>query len=178
MTPIGRMKEQMQWIVQVLEVQDEELRQAKEKGGEFGDGLRGKPKSIHFNANARILDSVTDLATEDVEVGENGNISRGKQAFVDLVTAQNADRDAFLNKLFHDFDVLVDGNVGAVGFVWQAPQEKYYERFEVKEGVLARMRGVLFFEFDEDKRDVKATDIYDEHVVSATLGGTGGYLYP
>lgn len=121
---------------------------------------------------------MADLAIEDVEVNGIGNISRGEQAFIDLVTTQNADRDLSSNKLFHDFDILVDKNCGAVSYAWQAPQEKYHERTEVKEGVLVRINRVLFFEFYEDERVVKATDVYDEDIVRATLGGTSWYLYP
>jgi hypothetical protein len=74
--------------------------------------------SLHSNANKGDGSAIKALATVDVDVDENGDISRGREAFRRLVTAQNAGLGSFPNKSFHDFDVLADGRFGAIQYIW------------------------------------------------------------
>lgn len=177
-TPLGIMLDQMRGVLEPAGVRNDSLKQAMKRDAGYVKLVKRKLASIHLDANAGDLDDIAKLAVDRVEVDENGSVSYGREAFVRLVTAQNAGNGSFPGKLFHDFDVLVDGNLGAISYVWQAPQEEKYLGTEVKEGSLVRMRGMLFFEFDEDGLVTKATGVYDERVVNATLTGTGGYLYP
>lgn len=177
-TPLGIMQDQMRGVLEPAKVSNDSLKQAAKRDAEYVKVVKRKLASIHLASNAGNLDVIAKLAVDRVEVDENGSVSYGKEAFVKLVTAQNAGNGSFPGKLFHDFDVLVDGNFGAISYVWQAPQEEEYLGIEVKEGSVVRMRGMLFFEFNEDGLVSRATGVYDERVANATLTGTGGYLYP
>lgn len=177
-TPLGIMKDQMRGAIEPPSVQNETLRYPLNKDDEYKELIRKNMASIHLDANAGNLDNIVRLTVDDVVVDENGIHSRGKEAFVKLVTAQNAGKDSFPDKLFHDFDILADGNFGAVNYLWQAPQAKKYNDVEVKDDAAVRMRSMLFFEFNDDGLIAKVTGVYDEGVVGATLTGTGGYLYP
>jgi len=177
-TPLGMMQEQMRGVLQPSKMTNDILKQAVKRDPKYLKLLKRKLASIHLDANAGNLDSIAKLAVERAEVDENGSVSYGKEAFVKLVTAQNAGNGSFPSKLFHDFDILVDGTFGAISYVWQAPQERRYLEVEVKEGTFVRMRGMLFFEFDDAGFVIKATGVYDERVVKTTLTDAGAYLYP
>ena len=112
-------------------------------------------------------------------VDENGDVKKGRPAFVDIWEAKTAGRGAFPHKVFHRGDVLVDGMLGAVEYVWQGVQTGAYEGVELASPPKqVRMRGMLFLEFSEEGLVRKVVSIYDEGVVGAQLTGKGGYLYP
>ena len=178
LTPISLIKAQMQGQVPVAEPSKVSLPNNPQTSPQYRNLLRRNLMSIHLNANARNASAIRELASDDVEVDENGSMSRGKDAFVDLVTANNAGKSAFPEKAFHAFDVLADGQLGAVSYVWHGVQQRAYNGMPVKEGATVRMRGMLFFEFDDKGLIRKAIGAYDEGVVNTTLAGTGGYLYP
>ncbi|CAI6331188.1 unnamed protein product [Periconia digitata] len=177
-TPLGIMQDQMRGVLEPPRFTNDTLQEAKTKDAEYLRLIKRNLASIHLDANKGNLNAIANLAIESTEVDENGSISHGKDAFVKLVTAHNAGNGSFPGKLFHDFDVLVDGTFGAINYVWQAPQEKKYLEVEVDDENLVRMRGMLFFEFNNVGLVTKATGVYDERVVNTTLTGTGAYLYP
>lgn len=82
--------------------------------------------SFHWHANAGTS------ATSNIIVDENGSTAHGRDAFVAFITSQKADHGAFPEKLFHDFDVFVDGKLGVVEFVWRGPQQSKYMDVDVK----------------------------------------------
>lgn len=168
----------MSGTVAAGDVPEEGVRSGSQKDAAYTSRVRQILVSIHVHTNAGKLDAIAALAAEDVEVDENGTKSTGKQAFVSVVTAQNAGKGSSPEKLFHDFDVLVDGTFGAISYVWQGAQAKKYSGIDVKAGAMVRMRGMLFFELDDEALVTKVTSVYDEGVVEASLSKVGGYLYP
>ena len=177
-TPLDIMKEQMRGVRSATPVPNETLKRPAQKDEAYKTLIKQRMASIHLLANEGNLDAIAGLATPTVELDENGSLSSGTSAFVDLVTAKNAGQGAIPNKLFHDFEILADGSFGAVNFVWQGPQERKYLEFEPRAGALVRLRSTLFFEFDDQGLVTRATSVYDEGVVNATLTGTGGWGFP
>ncbi|KAL9125667.1 MAG: hypothetical protein Q9217_005162 [Psora testacea] len=140
--------------------------------------LRVNMAALHMNVNTGNASANANLAVEDVEVDQSGEVKRGREAFVKLAAGEDAGLGAFPDKVFHDAYVLVDGRQGAVEYVWQGVQKEKYNGTEVKEGAMVRMRGMLFLEFDKEGLVRKVVGVYDERVVADQLQGKGGYLYP
>jgi hypothetical protein len=111
------------------------------------------------------------LAVEDVEVDENGVVSRGRDAFAKLISMENAGFGKFPKKR-HFYDrVLAEGHVGVVDYVWQ----------EVKtngSGIPVRQRGMMYFECDDEGLVKKAIGVYDDFSVKMQMSGEGQYGYP
>ncbi|KAK3707271.1 hypothetical protein LTR37_012272 [Vermiconidia calcicola] len=152
--------------------------------GVMKDQMAGEAKVPLVQNIAKLHDNVVAgnpganavLAAEDVVVEDNDSISNGRDAFVRLASAENAGQGAFPIKSFHDDYILADGKQGVVGYVWQAAQDSEYMGLQPKEGAQVRMRGFLFFEFDDQGLVTKVVGIHDEFVVAAQL--EGGFLYP
>ena len=178
-TPTRVMKKQMTGEIEVPYVcSNVSLKVNPQTNLGFRELIRKNMAALHLNVMAGDADKNAVFATEDVEVDENGDVSRGREAFVGLVAARNVGLGSFPEKAFHDFDVLADGKLGAISYIWQGAQKEKYIDVPLKEGAIVRMRGMLFFEFNDNGLIEKAFSVYDEGVVSNTLTGTGGYLYP
>ncbi|KAK3710246.1 hypothetical protein LTR37_010467 [Vermiconidia calcicola] len=133
---------------------------------EYRAMLRQNIAKLHDNVIAGKPGANAVLAAEEVIVEDNGSISN----------AEKAGHGAFPIKSFHDDYILADGKQGVVEYVWQAAQESEYMGLHPKEGAQVRMRGFLFFEFDDQGLVTKVVGIHDEFVVAAQL--EGGFLYP
>ena len=128
-------------------------------------------KKLQMNISEGHPERNAELAVEDVEVDENGVVSRGRDAFVKLISMENAGLGNFPDKR-HFYDrVLADGHIGVVDYVWQ----------EVKTngtGVPVRQRGMLYFEFNDEGLMKKVIGVYDEFSVEVQMSGEGKYSYP
>ncbi|KAL2070998.1 hypothetical protein VTL71DRAFT_14024 [Oculimacula yallundae] len=177
-TPIDVMKEQMKGVIDTCATSSNTTYGANpQTSRHFRERLRKTMAAFHLNANDGNASANAALATEDVQIEENGVFSQGRDAFVASVTSQNAGRSAFPEKLFHDFDILADGKLGAVEYLWQGPQKSEYAGIALRKNAVVRMRGMLFLEFNDEGLVVKVISVYDEGVVQTTLTGTGGWLY-
>ena len=154
------------------------LRENPQTSPEYRAQLKQNLKLLHRNVNAGNAAINANAAVENVEVNENGEVQQGRDAFVKAIAATNAAKGAFPEKKFHDDYVLADGTFGAIEYAWQAAQTSDYAEFKLAEGKQVRMRGFLFFEFNEEGRIVKVVSVYDEGVVTTQLSGKAGYLYP
>ena len=143
----------------------------------FRAQLRRTISQLHENANAGNASGNAAFAVEDVQVDENGDLAKGRDAFVNVVAGLSAGRGAFPEKVFHDANVLADGRLGAVEYAWQGTQKKEYLGVPAN-GAEVRMRGMLFFEFSDQSLVTKVVSIFDEFVLTTQLQGKGGYLYP
>jgi predicted ester cyclase len=178
MTPIDLMKEQMKGVIPVSGApSNTTYGNNPQTSRQFRERLRTMMAAFHLNANAGNANANAAFATENVQIEENGVFSHGRDAFVASVTSQNAGKGAFPEKLFHDVDILADGKLGAVEYVWQAPQKSEYAGIAVKENAAVRLRGMLFLEFSDEGLVEKVIHVFDEGVVNKTLTGTGGWLY-
>lgn len=152
------------------------LRANPQTSPEFRAELRKNMAALHANANAGRDRASSGLATSDVVVNDNGRTYEGSEAFVDLVACRNAGLGAFPQKIFHDDYVLADGTQGMISSVWQAPQVGVYDGLEPVAGAQARMRVMMWFEFDDNALVTKVTAVYEESVVRGQL--ESGKLYP
>ncbi|KAI9154966.1 rhamnogalacturonate lyase c [Paramyrothecium foliicola] len=134
MTPIALMKQQMQEIIAPPAVSQITLRENPQTSQSFRQRLRQTMVSLHLNVNTGKASANANLATEDVEIEFNNEISRGRDAFV-----------------FHDAEIMADGMLGAIEYIWQATQEREYPGIGLKEGSVVKVRGMLFFEFNDEE---------------------------
>jgi hypothetical protein len=177
-TPIDVMKDQMKGVIEVSGApSNTTYGENPQTSRQFRERLRKTLAAFHLNANAGNASANAALATDSVQIEENGVFSHGREAFIASVTSQNAGQGAFPEKLFHDFDILADGKLGAVEYIWQGPQKSEYAGISLKENAVVRLRGMLFLEFNDEGLVEKVISIYDEGVVRTTLTGTGGWLY-
>jgi len=114
-------------------------------------------------------------AIENVVVDVNGNMTKGRDAFLAAISSTSAGEGAFPNKIFHDDYVLADGRLGAIEYVWHGRQSKKYGNIAAN-NTLVRMRGMLFFEFNQDLKVEKVASVYDEAVIATQLQGLVQYL--
>jgi predicted ester cyclase len=144
---------------------------------EFQENLRQIMASLHKNVNQMNNTKNACLAHPDVQINTNYADSRGRDAFVNLFTIGT---DAFPNLVYHDDYILVDGHQGAIEYVWEGSQESPYTGLDGKvwspSGKPVRVRGMLFFEFDDDALITKVTNVFDEGVIATQL--QSGSLYP
>ena len=169
-TPVSIMKEQMSGSIDVsAPLENISLPQNPQSPHHFRDRIRKIMSALHLHANDGTFAAAAESAIPNVVVDENGSISHGKDAFIALITSKSAGRGAFPSKLFHDFEVLADGKLGAVDFIWQGAQQSRYMDIEVKESAVVTVRGMLFFEFNGDGLIEKAVGVWDEGVVEAAL---------
>jgi len=146
---------------------------------EFREKVRRNLAILHRNVNAGDADANAALAVEGVVVNDNGvDEKTGRGAFVDFIAGKSVGMGAFPLKTFHDFHVIADGKQGAVEYVWQGEQKSAYNGIEVVEGARVRVRGMLFFELDDEGLVTKVTGVHDEAHLGSQLSGKGGYLYP
>jgi predicted ester cyclase len=178
-TPTSVMKQQMKGSVNASSFsQETSIKSNPQTSLEFRKLLRKNLRSLYLSANTGDSQQIHELAIDAVEVDENGTKTMGRDQFYKLITSQNAGLGAFPKKLFHAVEFFADGHFGAVEYVWQGMQESEYQGVPVREGAAVRMRGMVFFEFNSDGLITKATGVWNEDVVLATLTGQGGYLYP
>ena len=168
-TPVGLLKEQMQGAVEILPAAEVVLKQSVQTDSTFQGRNRKTLASLHFNVLAGNASANELLAAENVQSDENGVVTTGRDAFAGLISARNAGLGSFPVKAFHDFDILVDGMYGAIDYVWAGLQESEYKGIPAKEGANVKVRGMLFFEFNENGLIEKVVSVYDEGVVATTL---------
>lgn len=133
--------------------------------------MRRNVRRLQENLAAGCPEKNAALAVEDVEVDENGVVKRGRDAFVKLISMENAGFGKFPEKR-HFYDrILADGHVGVVDYVWQ-------EVMINATGIPARQRGMLYFECDDEGLIKKVIGIYDEFSIEMQMSGEGKYGYP
>ena len=134
--------------------------------------------SIHDNFNAG-NNAANAALTEPNVVVVRGSVgsSTGPQAFVDLIGTW---KKAFPDMVFHDDTVLADGTQGAVEWVWEGTQTGPYTALNgtvlPPSRTSVRLRGFLFFEFEESGLMKKVVGIWDDGVIEEQL--SGGPAYP
>lgn len=170
-TPIGITKEQMRGNVELPVASEVVFRPSVQTERGFEERVRKTLASLHLNVLAGNASANEVLAVRDVRNDENGVITSGREAFAKLISASNAGLRAFPVKAFHDFDILVDGLYGAIDYVWAGSQEGEYKGLPAREGANVKVRGMFFFEFNEDGLVEKAVSVFDEGVIEATLTG-------
>lgn len=139
--------------------------------------LRQNMASMHKNVNAGNATSNGLLAAEDVTVDNNGDVTTGRDAFMDIMAARNQGLGAFPQKQFHDEYVLADGRLGAIEYIWHGRQKtEYMDR--AADDTMVRVRGMLFFEFNKEGLVEKVVSVHDEAVIGYQLEETVRYLYP
>lgn len=143
----------------------------------YREEIRQTLKQFHVNVNAGNASANRMSAIENVVVDVNGNVTKGRDAFLAAIGSTSAGEGAFPNKIFHDDYVLADGRLGAIEYIWHGRQTKNYGNIAAN-NTLVRMRGMVFFEFNEDLKVEKLTSVYDEAVVATQLQGLVQYLYP
>jgi hypothetical protein len=178
MTPIALMKEQMKGVIEAPPQSTISLKNNSQTSSAFRQHLRQTMARLHLNVNQGNASENGQFAVEDVEVEVDNRLSRGRDAFVNLVAACEAGQGAFPHKIYHDAEIMVDGRQGAIEYIWQSHQARPYPGIPFNNGTTVKVRGMLFMEFDEEGLITRATDVYDEGVIVATLSGNAGYLYP
>lgn len=132
---------------------------------------------MHRNVKAGDAASNGPLATEDVTVDNNGDVTTGRDAFVDIVAARNHGLGAFPQKQFHDEYIIADGRLGAIEYIWHGRQKTEYMG-RAADDTMVRVRGMLYFEFNEEGLVEKVVSVHDEAVIGSQLERTIQYLYP
>ncbi|KAF4945112.1 hypothetical protein FSARC_14505 [Fusarium sarcochroum] len=178
MTPIALMKEQMKGVIKAPKPSKITLTKNPQTNRDFREKLRKTLASLHLNVNLGNGSKNGQFAVPDVEVELDNKIFRGRDAFIKLVASDDAGRGAFPRKIYHDAEILVDGKQGAIEYIWQSKQEQEYLGIPSKNGTMVKVRGMMFFEFNDAGFITKATNVYDEGVIAATLSGNATYLYP
>ncbi|KAF5020880.1 hypothetical protein F66182_7082 [Fusarium sp. NRRL 66182] len=175
-TPIALMKEQMQGIIEAPVQSEMNMRPNPQTHRAFRQQARKTLASLHANVNSGRVGENGQFAAENVEVELNNQVRRGREAFINLVASNAAGSGAFPKKTFHDAEVLVDGKQGAIEYIWLSNQEQGYPGLSSANGTEVKVRGMLFMEFNDAGLITKATDVYDEGVIVATLSGSTSYL--
>ncbi|KAI9668428.1 MAG: hypothetical protein M1831_001182 [Alyxoria varia] len=177
--PLGKIKAQFAGTEKVDPPTPEGARpvRAGTTSEEFLRRSRRNMASLHENVRKGRAGDNAELAVQDVVVDADGDVKRGREAFVDVVAARDQGLGAFPEKMVHDEYVLADGRLGAVEYIWHGRQRGEYLGMEAS-GKMVRVRSVLFFEFDGEGLVVKVVSVHDEGVIGTQLRGEGGYLYP
>ena len=89
----------------------------------FRTHIRNSLGAIHDNYNKGKNSQNAKLVTPDVEVNADWIVTSGPQAFVNLISQWQG---SFPDLVFHDNNVLADGHLGVVDFVWEGTQTKDY----------------------------------------------------
>ena len=133
--------------------------------------------SMHKNVLAGQAQANSHLALEDVVVDNVGDIRRGRDAFVEVIAAQQQGKGSFPGKQFHDEYIIIDGRLGMMEYIWHGRQKEEYMG-RAPDEKMVRVRGMLWFEFDKNGLVEKVVSVHDEAVIMAQLEGTARYLYP
>ena len=144
---------------------------------EYRQNLKDSIITLHQNLNAGQNARNAELVSADVDINADSVLSKGKQAFVDLLAA---DQKSFPDLLVHDDYILADGNLGAIEYVWQGTQTGVYTApngtvFPPK-STPVRVREFLFFEFDGQGLATKVVRVRDEGAIARQLESS--YVYP
>ncbi|KAL8803499.1 MAG: hypothetical protein Q9200_006179 [Gallowayella weberi] len=128
---------------------------------EFRALMREEFKQLLSNVNDGFPEINARLATEKVQVNENGSVAVGLEAFVKLVAGHNAGKGAFPEKRFQTIHILAEGRLGFVEYIWESVQKGDYVGMS-SSGAIVRQRGMLFLLVDERGLVAAATGVYDE----------------
>jgi predicted ester cyclase len=144
---------------------------------EFRSRSRRVIASIHENYNAGNNAENSKLVAKDVQINADWVISSGPDAFLDFVGMWS---DSFPELVYHDDHVIADGHLGALEFVWEGAQTGNYKALNgtvlPPSGKVVRVRGFIFFEFENDGLITKVTGVHNEGSIEDQLNS--GSLYP
>ncbi len=143
----------------------------------YRDSRRKAMASMHKNILAGSTDANADLATEGVVVNDVGEVRSGRDAFVEIVAAQQQGQGAFPEKQIYDEYIITDGRLGVIEYVWQGRQKGEYMG-RAPEDKMVRVRSMLFFEFSPEGLVEKVVSVHDEAVIIAQLTDAVQFLYP
>lgn len=145
---------------------------------EYRDARRRALSSMHKNVLSGNPEANAVYALNEVVVDDVGDIRTGKEAFVEIIAAQQQGLGAFPVKQIHDEYIIVDGRLGAVEYIWHGKQKKEYLG-RAPDDKMVRVRAMLWFEFDPAGMVEKVVSVHDERVVLNQLEDNVGYmLYP
>ena len=134
--------------------------------------------SMHINVLAGKSEANAALATEDVVVNNAGDITKGRDAFVNVIAATQQGHGAFPVKQIHDDYIIADGRLGLIEYVWEGKQQQMYGG-RAADNKTVRVRGMLWFEFNSEGLVEKVTSVYDESAIGRQLESSDPYyLYP
>jgi len=144
---------------------------------DFRSRSRRAMASIHENFNAGHNGDNAKLVAKDVQINADWVISSGPDAFVNFVGTW---KKSFPGLVYHDDNVIADGHLGAVEFVWEGMQTGNYTALNgtvlPPSGQAVRVRGFIFLEFGDDGLITKVTGVHNEGIIEDQLNK--GYLYP